>query len=213
MPAISFVDSLILADDERLRSWRPDLLVGVDTEERRRAAGPGAHEIGALDAVDDKLRAAVNAGAIVSFVAGIGTDEKTDVLFATQLAQRAASARHDRFAATAEWYRAYVEVLERLGWAGEGFAFEQRSSRAHEFTIDKAALEAIMTIATGNQLAILVKTLDTLNKLGPIDAPLRVFELQALAGLSGNFQIGRCSERRTGRCRWRSAHSTFTQRM
>ncbi len=47
-----------------------------------------------------------------------------------------------------------------------------------------------MTIATGNQLAILVKTLDTLNKLGPIDAPLRVFELQALAGLSGNFRIG-----------------------
>jgi hypothetical protein len=188
MPETSFVDSLVIASDERLRSLRPDRLVGIDAEERRRAAGAG--ETAPPEAIDDKLRAAVNAGSIVSFVAGIGTDEKADVLFATQLAQRAASARHDRFAATADWYRAYLDVLERLGWVGEGLAFEQRSSRAHEFTIDKAALDAIMTIATGNQLAILVKTLDTLKNLGPADAPLRVFELQALAGLSGNFQIG-----------------------
>jgi hypothetical protein len=190
MPATSFVDSLVIADDERLRSLRPDRLVGVDAEERRRDTGAGTGGIAPPEAIDDKLRAAVNAGSIVSFVAGIGADDKADVLFATQLAQRAASARHDRFAATAEWYRAYVEVLEQLGWVGEGFAFEERSSRAHEFTIDKAALDAIMTIATGNQLAILVKTLDTLKNLGPADAPLRVFELQALAGLSGNFQIG-----------------------
>jgi hypothetical protein len=91
-----------------------------------------------------------------------------------ELAQRAASAQHDRFAAAADWYRAYVEVLERLGWTGEGFAFEERSSGAHEFTIDKAALDAIMTIATGNQLAILVKTLDTLKKLGPAVAATRL---------------------------------------
>jgi hypothetical protein len=190
MPETSFVDNLVIADDERLRSLRPDGLVGVDAEERRRAAGAGAGEISPPEAIDDRLRAAVNAGSIVSFVSGIDADEKTDVLFATQLAQRAASARHDRFAATGDWYRAYVEVLERLGWVGEALAFEKRSAMAHEFIIDKAALDAIMTIATGNQLAILVKTLDTLKKLGPADAPLRVFELQALAGLSGNFQIG-----------------------
>jgi tetratricopeptide (TPR) repeat protein len=187
MPETSFVETLVIADDERLRSLHPDRPVGVDAEERRRQ---GVDVVAQPEAIDDSLGAAVNAGSIVSFVAGIGADEETDVLFATQLAQRAASARHDRFAATADWYRAYVEVLEQLGWVGEGFAFEERLSRAHEFAIDKAALDAIMTIATGNQLAILVKTLDTLKNLGPADAPLRVFELQALAGLSGNFQIG-----------------------
>ena len=190
MPETSFVDSLVIADDERLRALRPERLVGVGAEERRRATGAGAGEVGMPEAIDDKLRAAVNAGSILSFVAGIDADDKADVLLATQLAPRAASARHDRFAATADWYRAYLEVLERLGWVGEGFAFEKRSSVAAEFTIDKVALDAIMTIATGNQLAILVKTLDTLKNLGSAGTPLRVFELQALAGLSGNFQIG-----------------------
>jgi hypothetical protein len=33
------------------------------------------------------------------------------------------------------------------------------------FTIDRSALDVIMTIATGNQLAILVKTLQTLKGL------------------------------------------------
>ena len=190
MPETSFVDSLAIADDERLRSLHPNRPVGVDADERRRAGGAGAGGVGMPEAIDDKLRAAVNAGSILSFVAGIDAEDKADVLLATQLAQRAASARHDRFDATADWYRAYLEVLERLGWVGEGFAFERRSSVAAEFTIDKVALDAIMTIATGNQLAILVKTLDTLKNLGPADAPLRVFELQALAALSGNFQIG-----------------------
>jgi hypothetical protein len=36
------------------------------------------------EAIDDSLRAAVNAGTIVSFVKGISADEKTDVLFATR---------------------------------------------------------------------------------------------------------------------------------
>ena len=47
-----------------------------------------------------------------------------------------------------------------------------------------------MTIATGNQLAILVKTIDTLKKLGEDDRALRIFDMQAAAELSGNFQIG-----------------------
>jgi hypothetical protein len=70
MPETSFVDSLVIADDERLRSLRPDRLVGVDTEERRRGTGAGIGGIAPPEAIDGKLRAAVNAGAIVSFVAG-----------------------------------------------------------------------------------------------------------------------------------------------
>ena len=76
MPETSFVDSLVIADDERLRSLRPDRLVGVDTEERRRGTGTGIGGIAPPEAIDGKLRAAVNAGAIVSFVAGIGADDK-----------------------------------------------------------------------------------------------------------------------------------------
>jgi len=81
-------------------------------------------------------------------------------------------------------------VLERLGWADEGFAFTDRGSSSGAFSMDKSALEIIATIATGAQLAILVKTIDMLKKLGEGDRALRIFDIQAAAELSGNFQIG-----------------------
>ncbi len=45
-----------------------------------------------------------------------------------------------------------------------------------------------MTIVTGNQLAILVRTLDMLKHLTDKQGVLHVFELQALKELSRNFQ-------------------------
>src|SRR5262249_16794415 len=114
----------------------------------------------------------------------------SDVLFSTQLAQRAASAKHDRFTAPKEWYHVYTDVLTQLGWIGEALAFTQRTKTAGSFKIDKSALHVIMTIATVKQLAILVKTLDTLKSLADDSGAVRVFELQALKQLSGNFQIG-----------------------
>jgi hypothetical protein len=184
MTNVSFVETLDLASDDRLRGLRPDFgarpEIGVTRGDGQRAP----------EAIGKNLRAAVNAGAVVSFVAGLTEGEVSDVLFSTQLAQRAASAKHDRFAATEAWYQAYTEILARLGWVGEAFAFTRRVKKAGSYTLDKSALDVIMTIATGNQLAILVKTLTTLKGLADKSGAIRVFELQALAEQSGNFQIG-----------------------
>jgi hypothetical protein len=184
MHHVSFVETLDIARDDRLGMLRPAPIILSEGDQRR---GDRQH---APEAIGENLRAAVNAGAVVSFVAGLTETETTDVLFSTQLAQRAASAKHNRFAATEAWYGVYTDVLARLGWVGEAFAFTRRATTAGAFTMDKSALDVIMTIATNNQLAILVKTLDTLKKLAEEDGALRVFEMQALAELSGNFQIG-----------------------
>jgi hypothetical protein len=167
-----------------LHALRPDLDAGLGRDATR------GDSQGAPDAIGKNLRAAVNAGALVSFVAGLTEAEANDVLFSTQLAQRAASAKHDRFAATEAWCTTYTEILARLGWVGEVFAFTKRGKTAGSYTLDKTALDVIMTIATGNQLAILVKTLITLKGLADKHGAVRVFELQALSELSGNFQIG-----------------------
>jgi hypothetical protein len=74
-------------------------------------------------------------------------------------AERAASAKHDRFAATKDWCGLSVDVLGKLGWAVEAFAFAEHGTARDEFSMDKSALDVI---ATGAQLAILVKTIDTL---------------------------------------------------
>ncbi len=183
----SFVETLAIARDPRLVPFRHE---GKEGAIFLRRDGGKADAAAAPEVVTDKMRAAVNAGSIVSFVAGLSEEEKGDVLFSTQLAQRAASAKHDRFAATKDWYGVYAGVLERLGWVVEGFAFTDRGSSKGEFSMDKSALDIIATIATGAQLAILVKTIDTLKRLGEDDRALRIFDMQAAAELSGNFQIG-----------------------
>jgi hypothetical protein len=72
------------------------------------------------------MHAAVEGGAVVSFVAGLEGEDKIDVLSSIQIAQRAAKARFDRFADTKGWYGAFVEVLEQLGWVIDAFAFTER---------------------------------------------------------------------------------------
>jgi hypothetical protein len=52
----------------------------------------------------------------------VPAEEKADVPFSVQFAQRAANARHDRFSEAGAWYQTLVVVLERLGWVGEAFA-------------------------------------------------------------------------------------------
>ncbi len=56
--------------------------------------------------------------------------------------------------------------------------------------MDRSALEVIAGDRHGGQLAILVKTIDTLKKLGDGDRAMRIFDIQARQDLSGNFQIG-----------------------
>jgi hypothetical protein len=185
--ADSFVPSLEIAHDARLTPWRlPTVELGIDARRGKAEAAP----IEAPPAIGDNLRAAVNAGSILSFVSGLNAREMSDVLYSMQIAQRAASAKHDRFAATEAWYGVYVDVLERLGWAGEAFAFVEAKSASGTLKMDRAALEVIQAIATGGQLAILVKTMETLKKLGDGDRPIRIFDVQARQDLSGNFQIG-----------------------
>jgi hypothetical protein len=209
--AESFVHSLDIMRDSRLIQFRREE-VKRGFEPRRGTSEGAAEAAGQPPPIGDKLRAAVDAGSILSFVSGLGADAMSDVLYSTQLAQRAASAKFDRFKATREWYGVYVDVLDRLGWAGEGFAFNQRDTLAGEFRMDRAALDVIAAVAAGGQLAILVKTLDALKTLGEGDRPLRIFDLQAMGELSGNFQIGAAQGETTARPRSRSAPSISARR-
>jgi hypothetical protein len=188
----SFVDDLEITHDGGLPKFRLPEITGKGL----RRDGSGVSH--GPEAIDENLRAAVNAGSIISFVSGVTKQEKSDVLFSTQIAQRAASAKFDRFSATQDWYHFYSDVLERLGWVGESFAFTDRDSSSGKFSMDKSALDIIAEIATGGQLAILVKTVDTLKKLADDDRALKIFELQALRELSGNFQIGAAQRAENG---------------
>lgn len=136
------------------------------------------------------LKAAVNAGSILSFVDGVDERERSDVLFSTQFAQRAADAAHDRFAETRSWYRKLNEILEIVGWTNEQYAFQAHEQKEGNLRMDQEALGVITAIASGNQLATLTASIKALEKLAAKDKAITLFDHYAATDLSGNFQIG-----------------------
>lgn len=162
-----------------------DFDLGEDTENRRRTRR-GAPQ---TDLPAD-LKAAVDAGSLISFVDGVEPQEREDILFSVQYAQRAASAAFDRFAESRSWYAKYIEVLEILGWAGEQFAFAEYRQDEGELQMDKAALAIITAVATQNQLAVITQSIKALEALADDDGTINLFEYQSSTEGSGNFQIG-----------------------
>ena len=77
---------------------------------RAMKAAPTRRRAEALAPVYD---AKVNVGSLMSFVEGVSEQEKNDVLYSVQLAQRGASGSFDRFTQTQSWYQKYVEIDPR----------------------------------------------------------------------------------------------------
>ena len=136
------------------------------------------------------LRAAVDAGSILSFVDGLTAQEREDVLYSVQLAHRTASRDFDRFTQAQSWYQRYVEVLQMLGWAAEQLAFATYVQDQGEVRMDKAALSLITAIATQNQLAVLKEAVSALEKLSENDGTIQLFDFHTSADVGGNFQLG-----------------------
>ncbi|SEC20751.1 hypothetical protein SAMN05519104_0951 [Rhizobiales bacterium GAS188] len=140
----------------------------------------------------------VDVGSLLSFVSGVDTGDRSDILFSLQLAQRAADAACDRFAQTRTWYSKYNEVLEAVGWITEQFAFAGHDQTEGDFRMDKAALSIISAIATVNQLQGITASISALENLIEGDDAMTLFDSYATAGLSGNFQIGAVQKAQSG---------------
>ena len=132
----------------------------------------------------------VNVGSLVSFVEGVTEEDKNDVLYSVQIAQRAASGAYDRFTQTQFWYQKYTEVLQALGWASEQFSFSLFKQDEGEFRMDQAALGIITAIATQNQLGVLKQAVSALSELADDDGPISLFDFHSSMQSSGNFQLG-----------------------
>lgn len=141
-------------------------------------------------AIPANLQAAVNVGSLLSFVEGVSAQEKDDILFSVQLAQRGASGAFDRYRQVQSWYQKYTEILEQLGWATEQLAFTQLDQSEGNLRMDKAALAIITAIATQNQLAVLTQAVKALESMAEADNAIQLFDFHTATQTSGNFQIG-----------------------
>jgi hypothetical protein len=147
------------------------------------------------------FKAAVDAGSIVSFVEGLDAQDKNDVLFSTQFAQRAASAKADRFLEVGKWYREYLEWLETLGWLVPQINFKSHALDEGELKMDAIALEIIAAVATGGQAAILKATLDALRGLAGDSKQIKLFDFHSSVQLAVISRWARCKRPRMTRYR------------
>ena len=177
-----YIRQLVLADEGPTRPR------GTVT----RSVGAGETAVPALPAspLPAGLQAAVDAGTLLSFVDGIGTQERDDVLHAVQLAHRGASGRFDRGTQVAEWYGLYTEILEQIGWTSERLAFAEYRQDEGDLRLDQAALKVIAAVATQNQLSLLTEALDVLQEMADGDRAIEVFNFHTSSSTGGNFQIG-----------------------
>lgn len=146
----------------------------------------------------DEMQAAINGGSLLSFVSGLSKEHKDDVLFSTQFAQRAASAKVDRFAFPRQWYEIYNNTLETLGWVTEQFAFTHYDESEGEIHMDSAAIKVLASIAAGGQLTTLQGALDALKQLSEGTDQLTILESNSTNEFGGNFQIGTAQQAENG---------------
>jgi hypothetical protein len=145
---------------------------------------------------DGKDAAFVDAGSVTSFVGGLSAARQADVLNSTLLAQLAANKKFNRESETEQWYGFYREVLENVGWVITSFAFQRYSEAAASLRMDKAALDIIAAIATGNELLVLKSALSALS--GSDGTTATIFDTSGSTGENGNFQLASCTQDATG---------------
>ena len=141
-----------------------------------------------------KPQAFVDKGELVSFVAGVSQQNRTDVLNSTLIAQLSADKLFNRDTAVMDWYGQYSSVLGTLGWVLEGYTFSKYSSSSASFSMDKAVLEIAAAALTGQEEAVVAATLDAMRNLPEKDGRLQLFNHTASNGSDGNFQISVCNE-------------------
>ena len=168
-----FIKTLELAESTHTTSF-PEILTGLEADE-----------------VDSGF---VNFKSLQSFVAGVSENRQADVLNSLLLAQRAATKAFPDQSQMMEWYQKYFSVLETIGWVFENKDFNTFETHNTLFDIDKAILEILGTAVTGNQLAILLKTIETFKKLGEDDDRFRFFESNTHTLQKGSFQVGVATE-------------------
>lgn len=131
----------------------------------------------------------VDSGSLVSFVAGLTRQQKSDTLNSTLLAQLAANKQYDRERQPREWYAYYREVLENVGWVVQEWDFTEFQTGGSTVSVYDTVIKVLGAIATGNQLAIVIATMDALNDLPEEDDRVVLFETESHSQNQGAFQV------------------------
>lgn len=143
------------------------------------------------DGIDQSF---MSAKSLVSFVAGVTAQRRSDVLNSLLLAQLAANKQFPDPEQVVDWYKAFVKVLPNLGWVIEGSEFSTFESSGTEAEVENIVID-ILTSAFGSPFkAIIISTLGGIKKLSDANGKIKAFEKNTHSQSKGAFQIGVAKE-------------------
>lgn len=172
-----YIEGLELAEvDEELRDFSFDR-IHVETEEES---------------------ASIVGNAVISFTENVSGHVRADLKNSTCLAFLAAKRQHDPFNETEKFFRYYSDVLSNIGYVVQGFNFTKHEVSGSTFTVDKVVIEILRAYATGDEVALVEKSLKALEALSDDDNRFVLFSTSSHSAENGSFMLGVASQAENG---------------
>lgn len=166
-----------------------EFLNGVKLPSPARGGIERAGEI--IDFNAQKNQAMVVASDIVSFVKGVSNERRQDIVNASLLAQLVANKKVPDKTSIIEWYNAYFDVLENIGWVIQDRSFSSYTEEADGLEAHEAILKvaSVFLGAAPAALAVVISTLEALKSMDSSKSWITIFDRESNHVKTGHFQI------------------------
>lgn len=144
-----------------------------------------------IDYEAQKNQALVVASDVVSFVKGVTNERRQDIVNSSLLAQLAASKKVPDKKNIIDWYNAYFDVLENIGWAIQERNFSAYTQEANGLETHEAILKAATAFLgpTATALAVVTSILDAIKSMDSNSSWLKIFDQETKSAETAHFQI------------------------
>jgi hypothetical protein len=166
-----------------------EFLNAVKLPSPTRGAIEGAREI--IDFNAQKNQAMVVASDIVSFVKGVSNERRQDIVNSSLLAQLVANKKVPDKKNIIEWYNAYFDVLENIGWVIQDRSFSSYTEEADGLEAHEAIIKvaSVFLGAAPAALAVVISTLEALKSMDSSKPWITIFDRESKQAKTGHFQI------------------------
>jgi hypothetical protein len=145
-----------------------------------------------FDAAKDQ--ATVVGSEVISFVKGVTTEQRNDIVNASLLAQLVAKRKMVEPKTLKEvnaWYDDYFDVLSRIGFVIQDKGFAEYEEKSEDFEAHEAILEVATALLAGSPgaLALVKTTLEALRKMSADSPWITLFNRESRSANTARFQV------------------------
>jgi hypothetical protein len=148
----------------------------------------------------EKVQAQVVGSGLFSFAEGVDSTVREAISDSALLAQLVANKRASAATAPLEWFKAYSDVLQNVGWTLQEGGWTDYSAKGNALEVHEKILE-VMAVALGPApaaLAIITSTVTALKGMNPDSSWLTIFSRESQKAKIARFQIGLVEKQEAG---------------